>query len=474
MADNNNNNNNDAGPSHSAGKRKADGTDPSPRGKKLGTDLLATLEDPDLCDVTLVGSDGGRVPAVRVFLSARSEILKHLFNGQFREATEEEVRMDYPAAVLKAIVHFCCTDDISDLRALDADILESTRLAIKLFDAADYYGLDLLKTKVLVAVHKLINSEIIWWGRCMCCAFEEASQKPSLRAICHGLYNNIVSSPGVLTTRGRPGVTLLSSTNLCALVEEPALRARASLLYQAIKVWFDNSSPVDEETFGSDEDRRTFAKQLATNLELRMMTPNSLVGPVRHSGLVEPENIIQALEIQSRLGMLGIYGCIVGDGPPAADRLEVNGVYEEIPVKSNFEVVAGDHPTRVLHQRRFEKRGKPGTGELNLTIISYFKGTGAQRQQCFKLLAPPTGAGNLVLTSTDYDVLTVEKIEKDNRLLYFGHRLANKNAKSDGTDVKWECTNNTYDLVRRTKNLPMLIIGSTLLSAPSVSPTWPS
>ena len=62
MSDNNNNNAN-AGEepnSSSARKRKADGSDPSPRGKKLGNDLLATLDNPDLCDVTLVGSDGGR------------------------------------------------------------------------------------------------------------------------------------------------------------------------------------------------------------------------------------------------------------------------------------------------------------------------------------------------------------------------------------------------------------------------------
>ena len=49
----------------SSKKRKSDGTGPSPRGKKLTNDLLETLENPDLCDVTLIGSDGGRVPAIR-------------------------------------------------------------------------------------------------------------------------------------------------------------------------------------------------------------------------------------------------------------------------------------------------------------------------------------------------------------------------------------------------------------------------
>ena len=74
MSDNNNNNNNNS--DSAAKKRKADGTEPSPRGKKLSNDLLSSLDDPDLCDVTLVGSDGSRVPAVRAYLSARSDVLK--------------------------------------------------------------------------------------------------------------------------------------------------------------------------------------------------------------------------------------------------------------------------------------------------------------------------------------------------------------------------------------------------------------
>ena len=93
MSDNSNNNNNNNNPESAAKKRKADGIDPTPRGKKLGNDLLATLENPDLCDVTLIGSDGGRVPAIRVYLSARSEVLQHLLVGQFKEASEDEVHI---------------------------------------------------------------------------------------------------------------------------------------------------------------------------------------------------------------------------------------------------------------------------------------------------------------------------------------------------------------------------------------------
>ena len=132
MSDNDSDNNN-----RGQKKRKADELEPSPRGKKLTHDLLTSLDDPDLCDVTLVGSDGGRVPAIRAILSTRSDVLKRLLVGRFKEASEEEVRMDYPSAVLKALVHFCCTDEAPELLDLGDgdDPAESVRLSAILLGA---------------------------------------------------------------------------------------------------------------------------------------------------------------------------------------------------------------------------------------------------------------------------------------------------------------------------------------------------
>ena len=464
MSDNNNNNNNaNAGEesNSSSRKRKADGTDPSPRGKKLGNDLLATLENPDLCDVTLVGSDGGRVPAVRIYLSARSEMLQNLLVGQFREASEEEVRMDYPAAVLKAIVHFCCTDEAPDLSKLDADIVESMRLAIKLLDAADYYDLDSLRKKAQTAFVDLVNSkhkdDVDVWGRCACSAFEEASRKPSLGKVSRFLYRGIVRNPQTsLIPGGLPGATLLSSTNLRTLVEDPALRARAWTLFQAIQKWLENSAPIDEEVFESDEDRRNFAKQLASNLELRLILPSDLLGPVSNSGLVAQDKIMQALQSQCRGGIVGIYGCGI-DGTSIADR--VNGIYEEVHMNANYEVVSADDPTCISDKRRFDKI----TDDIKLTIFTY---TDDYRQH-FWLVAPPVGAGNVVLTG-DF-----KKIPEENKLLYTGHRriLTEKN---DGSDVKWSLSTGSIesaDVMRLSKVLPRLVIGPWLRTIPSLLTT---
>ena len=545
MSDNNNNNAGEESNSSSR-KRKADGTDPSPRGKKLGNDLLAALENPDLCDVTLVGSDGGRVPAIRIYLSARSEMLQQMLVGRFKEASEEEVRMDYPAAVLKAIVHFCCTDKAPDVCALDADIVESIRLAVQLVAAADYYGLVSLNKKASHAITGLLNSkrdDHQMWSRCVCSAFEEASQKLSLGEFSRRLYKGILHGPKLaLITGDRPGVTLLSSENLRTIVEGSALRARAWVLFQAIQMWLENSEPVDEETFESDEDRRIFAKQLASNIELRMIQPKSLLGPVSDSGLVAQDKIIQALQNQSGGGFVGIYGCRVdgssatGDGNNVeaegnehlsrvvAPLVEVNGMYEEVPMSaigveaasyaigqrirkffprighcegiitmlpiighpyyrvrfhrvdvhldnqedihqdeiSNYVVGAvvpeALNPSRVVDMRRFDKKCERNTDEIKVALLSWTEG----RIQQFWLVAPPPGAGNLVLTGDS------NKIREDNRLLYTGHRFT-RSAKADGSDVKWG-VGGLNTIGGQTKQFPRLIIGQTLTTTSCLPP----
>ena len=470
MSDNNNNNANageESNNSSSARKRKADGSDPSPRGKKLGNDLLAALENPDLCDVTLVGSDGGRVPAIRIYLSARSEMLQSLLVGQFREASEEEVRMDYPAAVLKAIVHFCCTDEVPDLCTLDADIVESMRLAIKLVDAADYCGLVLLKKKAQTAVGNIVISKKTddpqVWGRCICSAFEETSRKPSLGAWSRHLYRGIVRNlQGSLITGDRPGATLLSSTNLRTFVEEPALRARAWILFQTIQMWLNNDSPVEEGVFERNEDRQSFATQLASDLELRMIHPDVLIGSVSDSGLVVQDKIMQALQSQCRGGILGIYGCQVEvDGTSMINR-SVNGFYEEIPVNANFEMVPADDQRRVSGKRRFDKISDPANDEIKITIIFRVEGRG----QLFEILAPPAGAGSIVMTG-DFN-----KIFENNRFLYTGHRFTTgRTAAPTGSDVKWKSTEHSDDIVRQTKRYPQLVIGPTLTTTPCILST---
>ena len=83
----------------------------------LALDLLSALEDDEsdgFKDVTLIGSDGGRVSATKAVLAIRSPVFRKMFFGEFREASAkcDSVQMNYSAVVLNIVVKYCYTDEI--------------------------------------------------------------------------------------------------------------------------------------------------------------------------------------------------------------------------------------------------------------------------------------------------------------------------------------------------------------------------
>ncbi|CAB9506386.1 expressed unknown protein [Seminavis robusta] len=89
----------------------------------LKSDMLRALEDDandNLKDVTLVGSDGGRVSANKAVLAIRSPVFQRMFFGNFQERDSDEVKMDnYPSIVLQVVVKYCYVDE------LDLDLIYS-------------------------------------------------------------------------------------------------------------------------------------------------------------------------------------------------------------------------------------------------------------------------------------------------------------------------------------------------------------
>ena len=440
MSDNNNNNSESA-----AKKRKTDELEPSPRGKKLAHDLLTSLDDPDLCDVTLVGSDGGRVPAVRAYLSARSDVLKHLLVGRFKEASEEEVRMDYPSAVIRALVHFCCTDKVPKLLELgsDDDPAESLRLSAKLVTAADYYGLDSLKEKTNQRIKEFTKANKSLKGLNTCVLLQEASASPSLMKYYGSVLYTIQRNPDLLLAKGgsQPaGVTFLSSENLFKIVDDNLLRACAWILFQAIKAWVDKGTYEEEM---SPEDRREFAKKCCARLDFRMISPPDLLGPVSESGLVDQPIILQTLQKQWKGNVIGIYG---------AANQDVNGVYEEVPINDSFEPVA-DTDQGQGYKKRFDKRvQQDGNEPFMYTIICEWL------SDClyWMIVEPPKGA-SCILTSAD-----LQKIIDDNVILYTGtfdlDEEDDPETLRDGSEITWECMEDSE--TRR----PTMIFGQQLSS----------
>mmetsp|Transcript_8721 Transcript_8721/g.17808 ORF Transcript_8721/g.17808 Transcript_8721/m.17808 type:complete len:446 (-) Transcript_8721:318-1655(-) len=318
----------------SGSKRKAppddgggggDGRREPPPGN-LGDDLLSSLENPALCDVTLVGSDGGRIHAIRSILAARSRVLERMLVGPFREANQEDVAMDFPAAVLKALVHFCCTDDFDpDMTRLGNNPLEQVRNGVKLCEAAHYYQLEKLGKKA--------GGVLVHWGRTLlqkepahdyviCAGFDESVEVPSLRGVYGALgalirqrCDRCLLSPGC----DLHGVTFLRSNTLWLLVNDPCLAGNASSLFKAVKLWAE-MDPDDAVENIPPERRTAIAKRCVSKIHLRLIPPALLVGDVMKSGLVTADVVISALSKQAQGGALYVTG---------AGTAEINGMYEQ-------------------------------------------------------------------------------------------------------------------------------------------------
>mmetsp|Transcript_22901 Transcript_22901/g.51137 ORF Transcript_22901/g.51137 Transcript_22901/m.51137 type:complete len:300 (-) Transcript_22901:5-904(-) len=113
----------------------------------ISDDIKYQLDlDNSLTDVTLVGSDGGRVPALKTILALRSPVFRKMFFGNFWEngADCDAVTLDYSAEVLRAVVEYCYTDDT----ALQREIIHvrpstdaTAVLAVQTRGAAKYFDL---------------------------------------------------------------------------------------------------------------------------------------------------------------------------------------------------------------------------------------------------------------------------------------------------------------------------------------------
>ena len=100
------------------------------------------------------------MPANRTILSTRSQALETLLMGDFEESKIDEVRMRYPSAVIRALVHFCSTDELEDIKGLggeDVSNIHRARLAAELCTAADFYQLKGLQDKAISKTEKWLR-----------------------------------------------------------------------------------------------------------------------------------------------------------------------------------------------------------------------------------------------------------------------------------------------------------------------------
>lgn len=116
--------------------------------RSLVADLHSHLQDADISDVTLVGTDGETVLAVRSILAMRSHYFKTLFFSSFQESSTnmERVQLAYSSKVMKAVVEYCYTDEIKTAFE-HLNFEETARSMVGLVAAGNYFQLKGLESR---------------------------------------------------------------------------------------------------------------------------------------------------------------------------------------------------------------------------------------------------------------------------------------------------------------------------------------
>ena len=119
-------------------------------------DFGKLLDDEELCDATLVASDGATVPVHKLVLATRSRYFKAKFFGNFAADT---AKLHFEGGVIKAIKSYCYTDTFETSHLVHLYTHSTEELALKgrflvqIAAAADYLLLPGLKRQVLLVAY---------------------------------------------------------------------------------------------------------------------------------------------------------------------------------------------------------------------------------------------------------------------------------------------------------------------------------
>ena len=94
--------------------------------------LLDSLQNPEFCDIKIVGSDGGEIAASKLLLRLRSSYFHRMFSQQsnFVECRDATIELPFTKAVLEKLVRYLYSGQL----ACEDMSLPSLRELMRLFD----------------------------------------------------------------------------------------------------------------------------------------------------------------------------------------------------------------------------------------------------------------------------------------------------------------------------------------------------
>lgn len=173
-------------------------------------------------DVTLISSEGQRVPAVRALLGVRSTYFRSRFFTSYSDQTLSEIHVPHTAPILREVLTFAYTDESHLLQKAEdavksgrnrkrkpgdafADHVRAKDLVnlVELIVAADYFQMNTLSIRAAQALAELVTAQ----PKFACLILEAASRQPAV-----ALLTDIVV--------GQVNKVLRRAPHECLLVED--------------------------------------------------------------------------------------------------------------------------------------------------------------------------------------------------------------------------------------------------------------
>lgn len=276
-------------------------TDVSPTGT-AADDIANLFGDTEVCDVTLQGSDGGTIFAVKAILAARSTIFRHRFfgpksNKDLSIPGEKHVVkfQHWDCRILHMVVEYCYTDTCTIMNVKPND--DVARIISQLRVASKAFKLPGLLHKIKQWAWKTINRH----PGLACAMVDEGMKLDDIDELALQTLQ-IKTRAAMLPEFDAVGLGVLALTKPGLLFVLRTLEDTTShlLLFQAIERWVD-FSPEDSNPDSPSREKQTreaFGRKCAVRfIKASKINPVSFERVIKQSKLFETRNDLTSVSL---------------------------------------------------------------------------------------------------------------------------------------------------------------------------------
>lgn len=256
------------------------------------------LSKPELSDLTIKSNDGKEIKVQRVMLAARSPVFYSMLYGEFVEASQSEIEINYSSDVVEALVHYMYTDEapcLSEAKMKPELTKEEYGNLVKttasLIDASTYYEMSGLCEKAVIFASKMMQkipiTSVFWLALC--------DDNPSLTALFErSAYDKICENPQWLLEGDGTLVGTLSSSQIERILKCDNIRGDEFMMFKILQAF--TNSITDDAAVG---DRTVQAKEFIKHIDLSNIAAADLSTTVASSGLVSTDQLLEAYKQQA-------------------------------------------------------------------------------------------------------------------------------------------------------------------------------